>query len=118
MSIYQPGSAYAPRETYDALFMDPAASMTLSGKTAETLQFITDFQLLHPDMWARFVRQFVEHTDVADRGWRGEYWGKMMRGATFVYEVTKDKALFAVLRDTVAVMMSAADADGRISGLF
>ncbi|MBR4865744.1 MAG: glycoside hydrolase family 127 protein, partial [Clostridia bacterium] len=115
MSIYQPGSAYATREKLDTYFMDPAMRLSLTGKVGETLDFITEFQLLHPDMWARFVRQFVEHTDVADRGWRGEYWGKMMRGATFVYEVTRDPALFAVLRDTVADMMAAADADGRIS---
>ena len=114
MSIYAPGSAYATREKFDTLFLDPADTMTLSGRVAETLDFITEIQLLHPDMWARFVRQFVEHTDVSDRGWRGEYWGKMMRGATFVYEVTRDPALFAVLRDTVADMMAAA-ADGRIS---
>lgn len=115
MSIYATGSAYATREKHDVYFSDPAATMRLTGRIAETLDFITEFQLLHPDMWARFVRQFAEHTDVDDRGWRGEYWGKMMRGATFVYEVTRDPALFAVLRDTVADMMAAADADGRIS---
>lgn len=115
MAIYQPGSAYAPRERHDALFLDPDLTVSLSGRMAETLDFITEFQLLHPAMWARFVRQFTEHTDIHDLGWRGEYWGKMMRGATFVYEVTRDPALFAVLRGTVADMMAAADADGRIS---
>ena len=68
MSIYATGSAYATREKHDVYFLDPAATMRLTGRIAETLDFITEFQLLHPDMWARFVRQFAEHTDVDDRG--------------------------------------------------
>ena len=115
MSIYPTSSAYLPRERTDKLFMNPATTMKLRGKIADTLDFISEFQLIAPDMWARFVRQFKDHTDVVDSGWRGEYWGKMMRGACFVYEVTGDPALFAVLKETVEDMMSAADENGRIS---
>ena len=84
MALYPNNSAYAPRLGRDSFFMDPALRAKITGRMGETLSFLTEFQLLHPDMWARFVRQFKDHTDVDDRGWRGEYWGKMMRGATFV----------------------------------
>ncbi|MBQ1222692.1 MAG: hypothetical protein IIX84_00235, partial [Oscillospiraceae bacterium] len=115
MSIYASQSAYLPRESTDRLFMNPTTKTVLSGRIADTLNFISDFQLISPEMWKRFVRQFSDHTDSNDEGWRGEYWGKMMRGATFVYEVTRDSALFSVLKDTVEDMMSAADENGRIS---
>ena len=115
MSIYPAFSAYAPRENCDRLFMNPATKTVLSGRIADTLKFISEFQLISPDMWKRFVRQFSEHTDSHDEGWRGEYWGKMMRGATFVYEVTRDPALFDVLKETVEDMISTADENGRIS---
>ena len=52
MSIYATGSAYATREKHDVYFLDPAATMRLTGRIAETLDFITEFQLLHPDMCA------------------------------------------------------------------
>ena len=65
--------------------------------------------------WTRFVRQFRIDADAISRGWRGEYWGKMMRGACFVCATTRDAELEAVLHDTVEDMMSAADENGRIS---
>ena len=55
--------------------------------------------------------------DDPDKGWRGEYWGKMMRGAAFVYAYSRDPELYAILAETVRDMMSAAreNEGGRIS---
>ena len=53
-------------------------------------------QLKRADLWKRFVYQFRERPDGPDRRWRGEYWGKMMRGAAFVYSYTRDAELFDV----------------------
>jgi len=52
-----------------------------------------------------------------DGGWRGEYWGKCMRGAAFVYSYTKNPELYKILEKTVRDMMGSARASegGRIS---
>ncbi len=80
----------------------------------ETINFIQDMQLLNPDLWLRFVRQFRLHTD-ADNGWRGEFWGKMMRGACFIYSYTKNNRLYEILTKTVRDMLDSFDEYGRIS---
>lgn len=78
------------------------------------MQFIEEFQLMNPTLWKRFVTQFRDHTDTNNE-WRGEYWGKMMRGACFVYAYTQNPQLYAILADTVRDMMTCHAEDGRIS---
>ena len=78
------------------------------------VKYIEEFQLLRTDLWKRFVQQFKEDADY-EAGWRGEYWGKMMRGACFVYSYSKNPKLYQVLTDTVKDMLTAQDEYGRIS---
>lgn len=85
------------------------------GVADEAARFITENSLLDTDLWRRFVTQFREHSDSSDYGWRGEYFGKMMRGACFVCDYTHDAKLYVVLRDAVLDILSASDPDGRIS---
>jgi len=76
--------------------------------------FIENTQLLSHGLWKRFVQQFREDADY-EAGWRGEYWGKMMRGASLVYQYTKNPELYDVLKATVKDMINSADENGRIS---
>ncbi len=85
-----------------------------TGVIDDAIKYIEDFQLLSEELWARFVQQFREDADF-EGGWRGEYWGKMMRGACFVYSYTKNPKLYEVLKKTVCDMMDSADETGRIS---
>ena len=105
----------ACRERTDRLHADTYAKYRFSGVFADTLAFTKEYQLMSAEHWTRFVDQFRLGSDSATRGWRGEYWGKMMRGACFVYATTRDGELEAVLHTTVEDMMSAADQTGRIS---
>jgi DUF1680 family protein len=66
-------------------------------------------------MWKRFVTQFSFNSDDKDIGWRGEYWGKMMRGAVWIYSCTKDRELYSILEYTVRDLISKQDQFGRIS---
>lgn len=84
------------------------------GFVDKAFKFIEEFQLISPEHWRRFVYQFESDAD-ADRGWKGEYWGKMMRGACLVYAYTRNTQLYDALEHTVTEMLDAADADGRIS---
>lgn len=80
----------------------------------KTIQFIEKEQLLRTDLWKRFVQQFKEDADY-EGGWRGEFWGKMMRGASFVYSYSRNPQLYQILTETVWDMLSAQDENGRIS---
>lgn len=85
-----------------------------NGIIDKTVHFIEEFQLLRVDLWKRFVQQFKEDADY-EGGWRGEYWGKMMCGACFVYGYSQNPELYQVLTDTVKDMLTAQDEYGRIS---
>ena len=61
---------------------------------------LSEKQLLKADLWYDFAEQFSDQIDGSDDGWRGEYWGKMMRGGCFVYSYTKNKKLLEILTDT------------------
>lgn len=115
VEIYTKNTANYPRLQTDKFFADYENKYSYSGFMDKTFRYIEDFQLLRPELWRRFVQQFREDADGADAGWRGEYWGKMMRGACFVYSYTQNKDLYQILVQTVSDMMDSADENGRIS---
>ena len=114
MDIYKNFSANFPRLDTDKFF-DITSKRKFNGWLDKSLDFITDAQLRDSDMWRLFVEQFRVAADGADAGWRGEYWGKMMRGACFVYSYSKDEKLYNALKTTVCDMMQSQDNLGRIS---
>ena len=89
--------------------------IAVTGREREYLDHITRTQLSDAALWEEFVRVFKTREDTADRGWRGEYWGKMMRGACLVYRCTADERLYDVLLKAVLDLLECADPDGRIS---
>ena len=116
-NIYKTNPMNEPRLDTDALFADYSNEYSYTGIIDKSFKFIEDFQLINPVLWERFVRQFREEDADYEGGWRGEYWGKMMRGAAFVYSYTKNPELYAVLEKTVIDMMESAreSEGGRIS---
>lgn len=51
-----------------------------------------------------------------DGGWRGEFWGKVIRSAILAWKSTRDENLLSVIRATVKDMLSVQGEDGCISG--
>ena len=90
-------------------------SMNISGTFAEYLRIITEKQLLDKKLWQNCINVFSSGIDDEDKGWRGEYWGKMMRGACLVYSVTKSKELFDVLTEAVEGLLAKQESSGRLS---
>ena len=78
-------------------------------------RFIQEKQLKDRALWQKFVHVFSTREDDADNGWRGEYFGKMMRGACLTYRYTQDETLYAVLDETVRALLCAQDKAGRIT---
>lgn len=96
------------------------AECRFNGRIHNTMKFVENFQLLDVEHWKRFAEQFRIHSDDYEpnwptNGWRGEYWGKMMRGASLVYAYTKNKELYQVLTDSVEDLMTCSEESGRIS---
>ncbi len=117
MKLYENNPMNSPRLATDLRFGDFGAEVEYGGAVADAFAFVTEAQLKSREHWRRFVEQYKMEDADGDGGWRGEYWGKMMRGAAFVYAYSRDPELYAVLTDTVRDMMSAArDSEGgRIS---
>ena len=80
----------------------------------EALDFIMEYQLLRTDLWRKFADLYRIQPD-AKHGWSGEYWGKMMRGATWVYAYSHDEKLYAILKESVLQLIGNAEPCGRIS---
>jgi len=116
-SILKSNKILAKREKTDRLFPFAAGSFDYRGPLDSAIRFIEDAQLLDRSLWEKFVRVFTEQPkpDTADKGWRGEYWGKMMRGGCITYQYTQDPALYKALTAAVELMLQAPEADGRIS---
>lgn len=86
-----------------------------TGAADRYVQFTKTNQLLNPNTWANFVRVFRSDSDDCNLGWRGEFWGKMMRGACLIYRYAPDPELYEVLETTVLDMLDAQRDDGRFS---
>ena len=104
----------------DVMYEDIGAGYSFDDLTARLSDHITEKQLKDTKVWALTVKQFAQTSDGfgiddSDRGWRCEYWGKLMRGACFVYRVSRDEELYSVLRQTVEDMLEARDPLGRFS---
>ena len=115
--LYASNPVNQPRMKTDIFFADYKNEYKYEGFMDSMIRYVEDFQLMNPTLWARFVNQFREEDANHDRGWRGEFWGKMMRGATLVYSYTKNSELYKILCDTVRDMMTThrENEGGRIS---
>ncbi len=86
-----------------------------SGIAHGTAEFLQKNSLCDRALFRRFVDVFRTRPDSQDRAWRGEYWGKMMRGACLVLAYTEDSELYDVLTETVCDILTTAEEDGRVS---
>ena len=115
LSVCSENGAYKYRPETDVLFKMPDGSFKYSGIIDATIRYIESIQLKRTDFWRAFVEQFRTRPDGDTNAWRGEYWGKMMRGACFTYQYTQDEELYVILTDAVRDLMTTKDELGRIS---
>ncbi|MBQ7363990.1 MAG: glycoside hydrolase family 127 protein, partial [Clostridia bacterium] len=95
-----------------------AGDAKIGGYVGEALDFIYQEQVLAID-WKMLVNQFRYQTDNASTGWqqwKTEFFGKLMRGATWYYNYTGDEALYEELTAAVMDLLSTQEENGRISG--
>ena len=99
----------------NTLNLPTSGEIKLGGYAGDMIRYTIDAQLCDKETWKLFVNQFRITPDDEDLGWRGEYWGKMMRGAALTYRATKDEALYEAMRETVLDLLTTQDSLGRIS---
>ena len=97
------------------LYYLPIGNQTYTDRSDYYARFVLKKQLLDAALWQKFVEVFRTREDAADHGWRGEYFGKMMRGACLTYRYLKDERLYALLEQTVRDLIATADEKGRIA---
>ena len=88
--------------------------LTIYGYNRDLTEYVTEKQLLDENLWKLFVNQYRIHSD-KNGDWRGEYWGKTMRGGCLIYESNKSERLYNVLAATVKEMISVQEKNGRLS---
>ncbi len=113
--LYDENTANYPRLATDVFFADYSNCFSFDGFIDKTIKYIEQFQSLDASLWKKFVDLFREEDADSEGGWRGEFWGKTMRGAAFVYSYTKNPELYSVMAKTVRDIMNTADDKGRIT---
>lgn len=85
------------------------------GVMQETVRFILCNQIKDRTLWHKFNEVFTTREDTEEGRWRGEYFGKQMRGAALIYEYTQDEELYEILTETVLDLLTRQDEYGRFS---
>ena len=92
-----------------------AGSAKYVGAPHDYVLLTESHQLLEKKTWDKFIEVFTEDSDDADKGWRCEYWGKMMRGACLTYTYHASEELYSVLDYAVRGLLKVQREDGRFS---
>lgn len=85
------------------------------GEANDVFEFLQKEQLLDNKLWHCLERQFKNKSDDKDRGWRGEFWGKLMRGACLIYRYTENSELYKTLESSVKRMLAISEKNGVIT---
>lgn len=106
---------YGDRLKSDKQVVDLSAKRDYHGIMNKTARFIEEGQLMKKEDWKTFVEQFKIRSDSDNRGWRGEFFGKMMRGASMTYSYTENAELYELLTEIALDMLNTQDEYGRFS---
>ncbi len=100
---------------YNAVRTPNGLKVKFHGDKDRVIKFIESEQLLDRELWRLFVAQFRLRNDWESRGWRGEFWGKMMRGGCMTYAYTQSRKLYSVLKESVLDFLTTQDEKGRFT---
>ena len=90
-----------------------SGELKTGGYAGDIIKFVAENQYTE-DVFKLLVNQFRLKPDV-NNGWRGEFWGKTLRGAALTYRAYKSEKLYAEMVKTVKDLLSVQSANGDIS---
>ena len=90
-------------------------AVQVNGIMDDAVRFVMAHQLKDRKTWKLYINVFNSREDSADERWRGEYFGKQMRGACYAYMYTQDEELYNTLTWAAEEIIKTQDELGRIS---
>ena len=90
-------------------------AVNFSASLGQQLAFARGFDLEKDENYELFVNQFREYTDGGEHSWRGEFWGKVVRGASLLYRFAPSEKLYRCLEKTVREMLDLEDERGYLT---
>ena len=88
--------------------------VTLLGYPGQLIDILVEKEYLDKGKYHLFANQFAIHSDL-NGSWRGEFWGKFIRGACQCYKTRHNPSLYRLIEDSVFEMMSLMEEDGTLS---
>lgn len=89
-------------------------NIKMHGTMDDYVRFVTESQLKSRERWKKLIQPFSTRED-SDGFWRGEFFGKEMRGAALIYTYSGDEELYSVLEEAAKEVLATQDELGRIS---
>lgn len=89
--------------------------LKITGQMDKNVTLVIEKQLKNREYWNKFCEVFSTKEDTLDEGWRAEYFGKMMRGATWTYRYSHDEELYEVLTEAAENLLALQEMNGRFS---
>lgn len=90
-------------------------TLEFKGVADRIAKFVQTKGMETPEYLKDFVEMYRIQPDGENQGWKGEFWGKTIRGYALVYEYTRDKEYYELITESVRDMLTVAEADGRVS---
>ena len=112
MEWYNEGSDNHKLECHKEIEMNKV-KLSYNGLIDEAARFVEKIQLLDRQLWEKVIGVF-EYGGF-EKGWHGEFWGKLMRGGCMVYKYTESEELYNILTEAVKGLIACQDGEGRIS---
>ncbi len=90
-------------------------SLQIDGIMDKAVDFVIKNQLKDKETWRAYIDVFVTHDDSEELWWRGEFFGKQMRGACYAYLYAQDEELYDTLTWACRELLKTQDEYGRFS---
>ncbi len=88
--------------------------LKLGGYPGALVSMTVEEEFLDREKYRLFASQFQLHSD-RDGSWRGEFWGKFVRGACQCYRIAGNPKLYQIIEESVLEMTSFLEPDGTLS---
>lgn len=106
---------YGRRADTDRQWNCGTVEATFDGCMDRQARFVQDFQMFQTEYWKLFAEMFRCKGDSEDLAWRGEFFGKQMRGGCLMYRYTQDEKLYTELKRAVEDLLSTEEPGGGFS---
>ncbi|MBQ2986412.1 MAG: glycoside hydrolase family 127 protein [Tyzzerella sp.] len=90
-------------------------SLKMVGIMDKAVDFVIANQLKDKKTWRTYIDVFTTRDDSEELWWRGEFFGKQMRGACYAYLYSQDEELYDILTWACSELLKTQDEYGRFS---